>query len=44
LPSDTVLVADGTYIGEGNKNLDFGGKAITVTSENGMAEMTEEKE
>ncbi|MBC8228366.1 hypothetical protein H8E77_02310, partial [bacterium] len=32
---DTVLVADGVYIGEGNKNLDFGGKAITVTSENG---------
>jgi len=32
---DTVLVADGTYTGEGNKNLDFNGKAITVTSENG---------
>ncbi|MBC8234384.1 leucine-rich repeat domain-containing protein [bacterium] len=32
---DTVLVADGTYTGEGNKDLDFGGKAITVTSENG---------
>ena len=32
---DTVLVADGTYSGDGNKNLDFGGKAITVRSENG---------
>jgi len=32
---DTVLVADGTYTGEGNKNLDFNGKAITVVSENG---------
>ncbi len=32
---DTVLVADGIYKGEGNKNLDFKGKAITVISENG---------
>lgn len=32
---DIVLVADGTYTGEGNKNLDFKGKAITVQSENG---------
>ena len=32
---DTVLVADGTYKGAGNKNLDFKGKAITVKSENG---------
>ncbi len=32
---DTVLVADGTYTGEGNKQMDFGGKAITVRSENG---------
>ena len=32
---DTVLVADGTYTGTGNKNLDFGGKVITVKSENG---------
>lgn len=27
---DTVLVADGTYAGEGNRDLDFQGKAITV--------------
>jgi len=32
---DTVLVADGTYKGTGNKDLDFNGKAITVQSENG---------
>ena len=32
---DTVLVADGTYTGAGNKNLDFKGKDITVRSENG---------
>jgi len=31
---DTVLVADGTYTGLGNKNIDFLGKAILVTSEN----------
>ncbi len=30
-----VLVADGTYTGAGNKNLDFKGKAITVRCENG---------
>ncbi len=32
---DTVLVADGTYKGAGNKDIDFKGKAITVRSENG---------
>jgi len=32
---DTVLVADGTYTGEGNRDIDFLGKAITVRSENG---------
>ena len=32
---DTVVVADGTYTGDGNRDLDFGGKAITVKSENG---------
>ena len=31
----TVLVADGTYTGEGNRDIDFRGKAITVTSRNG---------
>jgi len=32
---DTVLVSDGTYMGAGNKNLDFNGKSIKVVSENG---------
>ncbi len=32
---DTVLVSDGTYTGDGNKNLDYSGKAITVKSESG---------
>lgn len=32
---DVVIVVDGTYTGTGNKNLDFGGRAITVRSENG---------
>jgi hypothetical protein len=34
---DIVIVADGTYKGDGNKNLDFKGKAITVKSQNGAA-------
>jgi len=32
---DTVLVADGRYTGEGNRDLDLGGKPIVVKSENG---------
>ena len=32
---DTVLVADGIYTGDGNRDIDFHGKAITVISENG---------
>lgn len=32
---DTVLVTDGTYTGDGNRDIDFDGKAILVTSENG---------
>ena len=32
---DTVLVADGTYSGVGNVNIDFLGKQIIVKSENG---------
>jgi hypothetical protein len=32
---DTILVADGRYTGEGNCDIDFHGKAITVRSENG---------
>ncbi len=36
-PGDTVLVADGTYSGAGNFNLDLRGKIITVRSANGPA-------
>ena len=32
---DTVRVADGTYTGESNRDIDFLGKAIVVRSENG---------
>jgi len=32
---DTVLVSDGIYTGTGNVDIDFLGKGITVTSENG---------
>ncbi len=32
---DTVMVADGTYTGDGNRDINFLGKAITVMSENG---------
>ncbi len=34
---ETIWVADGTYSGEGNLEVDFFGKAITVRSENGPA-------
>ncbi len=34
---DTVLIADGIYTGPGNVDLDFGGRNITVTSQNGPA-------
>ncbi|MHC4157837.1 MAG: hypothetical protein ACYSSO_02035 [Planctomycetota bacterium] len=32
---DVVIVADGSYTGDGNRDIDFLGKAITVESENG---------
>jgi len=32
---DTVIVADGTYTGKDNKNLDFNGKELMLQSENG---------
>ncbi len=37
---DTVLVADGTWSGPGNRDLDFGGKAITVASAGGPGNCT----
>ena len=36
-PGDVVIVADGRYRGERNRNIDFRGKAITVRSEKGPA-------
>ena len=32
---DTIIVADGIYTGEGNRDIDFLGKAILLRSENG---------
>ncbi len=32
---DTILVADGTYTGDGNRDIYFYGKALTLKSENG---------
>ena len=32
---DTIIVADGIYKGEGNRDINFNGKAITVRSTNG---------
>lgn len=37
---DTVLVADGTYIGPGNHDLNFNGKNVFLVSENGAAATT----
>jgi len=35
LEGSTIIVADGTYQGAGNRDIDFKGKAITLRSENG---------
>lgn len=32
VPGDTVIVAEGTYTGDGNRDIDFGGRSITVRS------------
>lgn len=40
IPGDDVVIADGTYTGSGNINLDFGGKAIIVRSANGASGVT----
>jgi len=32
---DTIIVADGSYTGDGNRDIDFKGKAITLESANG---------
>jgi len=35
LPGDAIIVADGLYRGPGNRDIDFGGKAITLASVSG---------
>ncbi|MCH7992877.1 MAG: hypothetical protein IIB57_00380 [Planctomycetes bacterium] len=40
LIGDVVLVADGVYTGEGNFNISFGGRTITVRSANGPTNCT----
>jgi hypothetical protein len=37
---DTVIVHDGTYTGTGNRNIDFGGRNITLRSANGWQNTT----
>ncbi len=37
VPGDTIVVADGVYTGFGNRDLSYGGKAITLKSANGPA-------
>ena len=37
---DTIIVKDGTYTGDGNRDLDFGGKGIALCSQNGAAATT----
>jgi hypothetical protein len=32
---DTLSLADGTYMGDGNRNINLGGKAVTVQSQSG---------
>ncbi len=34
---DTVLIADGTYTGSGDVDIDYAGKSLTVTSQHGAA-------
>jgi len=40
MDGQSVIVRDGTYTGAGNKELDFGGREITVRSENGWSTCT----
>ena len=37
---DIIIVADGTYTGDGNRHIDFKGKSITLQSENGPENCT----
>lgn len=35
IPGDVITLRDGVYMGDGNKNLDANGKAVTVRGQNG---------
>ena len=37
---DTIAVADGTYTGSGNKDIDFYGKSLYLKSQNGYEHTT----
>ena len=37
---DTIVVADGTYTGSGNKDIDFYGKSLYLKSQNGYEHTT----
>ena len=37
---DTVIVSDGTFSGDGNRDIDFGGKGLLLQSENGAGNAT----
>jgi hypothetical protein len=37
IDEDVIVVADGTYSGEGNRDIDFKGRTVTVRSANGPA-------
>ena len=39
-PGGSVIIADGTYQGTGNRDLDFKGRSFTVRSENGSDNCT----
>jgi predicted outer membrane repeat protein len=39
LAGDIVKLADGTYTGTGNRDIDFGGKALTVKSQSGVPDL-----
>ncbi len=39
-PGDEIVLEDGTFTGPGNRDIDFGGKDLTVRSRNGAAACT----
>lgn len=39
IPGDTIVLGDGMFIGDGNRDLDFKGKAITVRSASGNPDL-----